>query len=62
MHTAEQCLQWAELRLAGHRKRLEIMSLNEQQSIELRSRIDELKVLLAAIRNEKPPVWIDPED
>ena len=62
MQTADQCRIWAELRLVDHRSQLELMTTTQEQSIAIRARIHELKELLAAIRNEKPPVWIDPDD
>lgn len=53
---------WAEKRLAAHREKLEVMSTAEAASIATRARIAELKELLAALKNEKPPVWISPDE
>jgi len=53
---------WAEKRLVEHRAKLEVMNTGESASIALRARIAELKELLAALKNEKPPVWIGPDE
>lgn len=50
---------WADKRLENHRAELEALITNDDRTIGLRHRIAELKELLAALRNDVPPVWID---
>ena len=57
--TTQDVKLWAENRLIVHREKLEVISVTESDSIILRGRIAECKVLLEALKNEVPPVWND---
>ena len=48
---------WANGRLVFLRDKLEIITNTEQETIALRSKIAAHKELLAALRNDAPPVW-----
>ena len=48
---------WTNGRLVFLREKLELITNTEQETIALRAKIAAHKELLAALRNDAPPVW-----
>ena len=59
MLTTTDVLAWSEARISQIHLDLERLTLTEIETAALRGAVIEQKKLLAALKNDAPPVWTD---